>query len=205
MDVEETAFEKVAMNVDVPGAQQPQTIGKGRLSLTGGGLDFQSDKGQLSMRPVRSVESTGKGVKVEFGEGRELRTVYLIDMSQGVFKARSANKVMAEALRQSLQLKGLTEAEAADRDKGDRVVAQAVMKKAKVQMWVWGLIAVAGTIATLATMSAASDGGGTYYVFWGAVVFGIGGVLEAYFDRYRKYRKVLERAGTSGPGAGAAA
>lgn len=195
--MDELVFEKVAMNVDVPGAQ-PQTIGKGRLVVRDGGMDFLSDKGNLSMRPVRNVEYVANGVKVEFGEAGTLRTVYLIDMSKGAFKVRSANKAMVEVLRQRLQLKGLTEAEAADRTKGEAAVARAIMQKAKTQMWIWGLVAVAGAIATIISMSAASDGGGTYYVFWGAVVFGIGGVLEAYFDRYRKYRKVLEKAGTTG-------
>jgi hypothetical protein len=213
VDVEEMAFEKVTMFVEVPGASQPQTLGKGRLVVSEGGLDFLSDKGNLSMRPVRSLEMPrGEGiggtagvVKVEFGEDRDLRAVTLVNMSKGVLKSRSATKEMGEALRQKLQMKGLTQAEAADKDRSDVAVARAVMQKAKTQMWVWGLIAVAGAIATVVSMSAASDGGGTYYFFWGAIVFGLFGVLEAYFDRYRKNKKVVDKAGRTGAGAGAAA
>jgi hypothetical protein len=202
VDVDELVLEKVAMNVEVPGGQ-PRTIGKGRLVVGDGGMEFQTSNGNVSMRPVRSVEYVAGGVKVEFGEGQTLRTVYLLNLSKGALKSRSASKEMGEALRQRLQLKGLTEAEAADRNKGEAAVARAIMQKAKTQMWIWAFVAVAGAIATVISMSAASDGGGTYFVFWGAIVFGILGVLEAYFDRYRKSKKVLDKAGA--PGAGAAA
>ncbi len=208
--MEELAFEKVTMFAAVPGATQPQTLGKGRLVVRDGGMDFLSEKGDLSMRPVRNLEMPSGGgvggtgvVKVEFGEGQALRTVTLVNMSKGVLKSRSATREMGEALRERLQMTGLTQAETVERDRTDVAVAGEMMRKAKTQMWIWGIVAVAGAIATGVSMSAASDGGGTYYVFWGAVVFGILGVLEAYFDRYRKHRKVLDRAGATGTGASA--
>lgn len=198
--MDELAFEKVSAGVYRPGAEQ-LPLGKGRLIVRAAGLDFQNEKGNLSMRPVRSLDVTKSGVKVEFGEGRDLRTAFLFDLSKGIFRARSQTRLMGDAIRQRLEMKGLTEEETVGRERVETAEARAGMQKAKVQMWVWGVVAFAGTVATIATISAASDGGGTYYVFWGAILFGIGGVLEAYFDRYRKYRRVLDRVGGGGEGA----
>jgi hypothetical protein len=196
VDVDELVSEKVYAAVQRPGAD-PLGLGKGRLFVRDGGLEFESAKGTLSMRPIRSI-TDGAGANVEFGEGGDLRTVTLSDGSKGILHMKSQSRVMAEELRQRLQMKGLTETETADRESVEVAVAQAGIRKAKLQMWVWGLVALAGTIATIATISAASEGGGSYYVFWGAIVFGIGGALAAYFDHYRKYRKILDRAEAGG-------
>lgn len=203
--MDEMAFDKVIVVVDRPGLGQVN-LGKGRLVARDGGLDFQSNKGSLAMRPIRSIKTVGAGVRLEFGEGNEVFTAIASQWGKGgIFGVRSRTRAMGEALRGALQTKELTEAETASRERVEVAEAQAVMKKAKKQMWVWGVVVVAGTIATIASISGASDGGGTYYVFWGAIVFGIFGILEAYFDRYRKYRKVLDRAGAGGGGAASSA
>ncbi|MGH2691813.1 MAG: hypothetical protein ACRDHM_04850 [Actinomycetota bacterium] len=200
--MEEQAYEKVIVVVDRPGREQVN-LGKGRLVARDGGLEFQSKKGALSMRPVRSVKRVGAGVRVEFGEGSEVFTAIATDWSKGIFGIRSRTRAMGDALQAVLHTKEITEVETQKRQGIEREEAKVGMRKAKTQMWIFGLITLVGTIATLVSVSSSSDGGGTYYVFWGAIVFGLGGVLEAYFDRYRKYRKVLEGASEATPQAGA--
>lgn len=197
----ETVFEKIVATVEQPGGGQVR-LGKGRLFVRDGGLEFQNEKGTLSMRPVRSIEQPKGSVKVQFGEGQDLRAVYLLDLSRGAFRGPSQARVLGEELRRRLEIKGLSGAESAGQERVETAEAMAGIRKAKVQMWVWGLVALAGTIATIATISAASEGGGSYYVFWGAIVFGIGGFLAAYFDHYRKHRKVLDRAHAGEPKTG---
>ncbi len=52
-----------------------------------------------------------------------------------------------------------------------------------------GLIwAVGGTVVTAATYGAASDGGGTYVVAWGAIVFGLYDFFKGLFG-WMKYKE----------------
>jgi HEAT repeats len=199
VDVGQQGFEKVQAVLVQPGGGQV-ALGRGRLVVDGGGLEFTSKKGTLPMRPVRSLETVGAGVRVEFGEGRDLRTVVVSDWSKGIFGVKSRTRAMGETLRAALRVEGLSETEATMKGRTEQAVAEVAMKRARIRMWVLGVIVVAGTLATIITYASASDGGGTYFVFWGAMLFGTLGFLEALFE-YRKHRKTLGGPGAAGPGA----
>jgi hypothetical protein len=53
-----------------------------------------------------------------------------------------------------------------------RAVSEAKGKAGKKNMLYGALWCVGGIVVTAATYSAASDGGGTYVVAWGAIIFG---------------------------------
>jgi hypothetical protein len=183
-------------------ADRQGVIDSGELVADGASLEFRGKKGTLQMSPVRDVAWELGLVRIEFGEGDGVRSVVVGDFRSGALKIRSQNRMLVSELQSVLELKELTEAETATRQSVERMVAEAGMRRARVQMWISGLVAVAGTVATIVGYSTAQDGGGTYYVFWGAILFGIGGFLAAYFDQYRKHRRTLEDAGGGGPGGG---
>jgi hypothetical protein len=58
-------------------------------------------------------------------------------------------------------------------------VAAAIRRKARNSALINGAIFVAGLVVTLGTLSAATTSGGTYFVFWGAIVFGLYGCVRA--------------------------
>ena len=194
--MEQHAYEKVQAVLIQPGGGQV-VLGTGRLVVQDGGLEFTGKKGTLPMRPIRSLENVGGGLRVEFGEGRDLRTVNLSDLSKGIFSAKSATRAMEDALRAALRLEGLTATEATMKGRTEQAQAEVAMKRARIRMWVTGVIVVAGTVATIVTVSAA-EGGGTYYVFWGAMLFGTLGFLEAFFQ-YRKNAKLVAGSGVAAP------
>ena len=193
--MEQLTYEKVQAVLVQPGGGQVG-LGRGRLVVQDGALEFSSKKGPLLMRPIRSLETVGAGVRVEFGEGRDLRTVVVSDWSKGIFGVKSRTRAMGDELRAALRLEGLSETEATMKGRTEQAQAEVGMKRARIRMWVSGVVVVAGTVATIISTSSA-EGGGTYYVFWGAMLFGALGFLEAFFE-YRKQRKI---GGSGGSGA----
>jgi len=60
-----------------------------------------------------------------------------------------------------------------------RSVAAAIRRKARNSALINGAICIAGLVVTLGTLSSASKSGGTYFVVWGAIVFGFYGCVRA--------------------------
>lgn len=58
-------------------------------------------------------------------------------------------------------------------------VAAAIRRKARNSALINGTIFVAGLVVTLGTLSAATKSGGSYFVFWGAIAFGLYGCVRA--------------------------
>lgn len=58
-------------------------------------------------------------------------------------------------------------------------MAAAIRRKARNSALVYGAIFVVGLVVTLGTLSSATNTGGTYVVFWGAIVFGFYGCVRA--------------------------
>ena len=52
-------------------------------------------------------------------------------------------------------------------------------RKARNSALINGAIFVAGLAVTLGTLSAATRSGGSYFVFWGAIAFGLYGAIRA--------------------------
>lgn len=58
-------------------------------------------------------------------------------------------------------------------------VAATIRRKARNSALINGAIFVAGLVVTLGTLSSASKSGGAYFVFWGAIAFGLYGCIRA--------------------------
>jgi hypothetical protein len=58
-------------------------------------------------------------------------------------------------------------------------VASAIRRKARNSALINGAIFAAGLVVSLGTLSSATKAGGTYVVFWGAIVFGLYGCIRA--------------------------
>ena len=58
-------------------------------------------------------------------------------------------------------------------------VAAVIRRKARNSALINGAICVLGLVITLGTLSSASKSGGSYFVFWGAIVFGLYGCIRA--------------------------
>jgi hypothetical protein len=58
-------------------------------------------------------------------------------------------------------------------------VASTLRRKARNSALINGAIFVGGLAVTLGTLSSATRSGGSYIVFWGAIVFGLYGCLRA--------------------------
>ncbi|MFN2590551.1 MAG: hypothetical protein ABR518_07250 [Actinomycetota bacterium] len=173
---------------------------KGELVLDGGALEHRSDKhGTLRMDPVREIsvvkevvdQHGGEGhfVKVVYGEADTLGSALLLDLRSKLHPKRNAEELAAE-LQEALGAPAAASGQDVERlRETDRalkgMVSQAAAKRGRTRMWVGAIAVIAGAIATLIGYTAASDSGGTYYVFWGAMVFGalifIQGLVE-----YRK-------------------
>lgn len=180
----------------------PLQMAIGELVVDGAALEHRSKKhGTLRMEPVRDVsvveEPTSEGgkarfVRVVYGEGTT--------MGSALFAPRElrAWRVKATFDKFASDLQGVFGQAAGARDEDvERVraadetrktmFAAAAAKRGRTRMWIGGLAVLGGGIATAATYSAAADGGGTYYVFWGAMVFGALLFLQGIVE-YRKNR-----------------
>jgi hypothetical protein len=58
-------------------------------------------------------------------------------------------------------------------------LAATIRRKARNSALINGSIFVAGLLVSLGTLSSATKSGGAYFVFWGAIVFGLYGCLRA--------------------------
>jgi hypothetical protein len=149
----------------------------GVLIARGDSLEFQSKKGMLLMPTIRGVNfsnSAMSGVRltIEYGgDGTPIQSANFADFSKGKFSRRgvkTATQELAQKLNQALNIREMSGQDRA-------VLDQAKRKRGAWQMAIGALLAVAGTIITIATYSDASSDseGGTYIVAWGPIVFGI--------------------------------
>ncbi len=69
----------------------------------------------------------------------------------------------------------------------DDIVTSTFAKQGKRRMLTGALWAIGGTVVTLFTYGAASNGGGSYVVAWGAILFGIIDFIRGFAD-YVKYK-----------------
>jgi hypothetical protein len=58
-------------------------------------------------------------------------------------------------------------------------VASTIRRRARNSALINGAIFAAGLVVTLGTLSSATTSGGSYFVFWGAIVFGLYGCVRA--------------------------
>jgi hypothetical protein len=75
---------------------------------------------------------------------------------------------------QSLEAKGLSnETATIVANNANELYSKAVKSQANKDMLYGALWCIGGTIVTAITYSAASEGGGSYVVAWGAIIFGL--------------------------------
>jgi uncharacterized protein YoaH (UPF0181 family) len=58
-------------------------------------------------------------------------------------------------------------------------VADTIRRKSRNSALINGVIFLAGIVITVGTLSSATKSGGVYFVFWGAIVFGLIGCVRA--------------------------
>lgn len=193
-------IEKVKLLKPDPGAEAMPVLDSGRLVVDGNRIEFQGKKGTLEMSPVRDLVYDGN-LTIHFGVGGDMRTALVSDFRRGSLKTRSQNKVLEEELRAHLELRSLSEVEQAALEQEKGLVAEALVKRGRKRMWIGGGVTVAGLIATVVSYSAASDSGGTYYIFWGAPIVGLVLLIQGVVD-YRKNRDAAARVEKIPSGAG---
>ncbi|MGH2685594.1 MAG: HEAT repeat domain-containing protein [Actinomycetota bacterium] len=167
-------------------------------------LEFRGKKGTLAMTPIREIAVNGN-VVIQYGEAAGMRSATFSDYRSGARKTKSQNQTLAEELRSWVKVHQRSEIEEEAVKQQEAMVAEAHVKRARKRMWFGGGATVLGAIATAIGFSMADDSGGTYYVFWGAVLFGgltfLQGLLE--YNKFKQpageVKKIPSGAGTDVP------
>jgi hypothetical protein len=170
-----------------------------------GTLEFRGKKGTLAMTPIREITVNGN-VTIQYGEAGGMRNAMFSDFRSGARKTKSQNRMLAEELRSWVKVRQRSEIEEEAVKQQEAMVAEAHVKRARKRMWFGGGAAVLGLIATAIGYAAVDDSsGGTYFVFWGAVLFGGGMFLQGLVE-YNKFKapaaevkKIPSGAGTDVP------
>lgn len=183
------SFDGIALNRPPRGVGRP--FEKGRVEAGEGFIEFRSKRGTVRMDPVRDISVSGAQVMVTYGASGG-STASLSDFRRGALGVGDQAPTLANDLRRAVGLAAPSAAEEAARKQQRAVEAvpagRAEMSRARVQMWISGAVFLVGVIVTLVTLSAASEGGGTYYVLWGAMLFGALGFLQG-VAAYREGRR----------------
>ncbi|MEX2459548.1 MAG: hypothetical protein WD770_11265 [Actinomycetota bacterium] len=162
-----------------------KAMDRGSISIEGDLLRFQGAKGTVEISPVRGV-THDRWVKIEYGTGADLLTVYFSDPSKISGKK---NRALVQTLQGALGLTGTVPGQDVELDRHRAQERAAAARRAFVRMWIGGAVAVIGILVTVITYSAASSGsgGGRYVVAWGAIVFGALAFLQGLVE-WRKNR-----------------
>ncbi|MCA1727084.1 MAG: HEAT repeat domain-containing protein [Actinobacteria bacterium] len=164
----------------------------GELVVDGDTLEFRGKKGTIRLSGVRAVtrEPGSAAVNVAYGspEGNER----FMDYRKGVLKLNAQADVFVAELRSLLGLKASGGDEMSDTAK--QALAYDAMRALRRRMAVTAAILVVGTLVTVITYSRAREGGGRYFVAWGAILFGALGFAEAAW-RHTKASAMFRAAG----------
>jgi hypothetical protein len=111
----------------------------------------------------------GSYVTIEYGED-PVMLLKVRDLSGGKLHAQAGTKTLPDRLRSVLTITPLSTEQRGEIEQA----AQASEKRRGVNHMLWGgIAAVVGFIVTVVTYSNASEGGGTYFIWWGPMLFGI--------------------------------
>jgi hypothetical protein len=172
---EPVRFEKIVL-VDAHNPKLP--LGTGDLLAEGDSLRFEltDKKGNVTTLPlphVRDVHFTSdkwEGVSyvtIEFGDA----PVNIVRVRQAgqVLHPQAATKALADRLRREVAITPLSAQQQAEIEQA----ARASERRQGTRHMLWGAIAaIVGSIVTLSTYASAGPGG-TYFVWWGPMLFGI--------------------------------
>jgi hypothetical protein len=95
-------------------------------------------------------------------------------LSHGVKKETIVKQLVKQNISEEVAISLVESVERAINQYKESPEGQAVMSKKYGRQMLYGVLwAVGGTLVTIFTYSAASSGGGTYVIAWGAIIFGI--------------------------------
>ena len=173
---------------DMMSGQIPRTMkarkvqDRGSLVIENKALEFRGGKGTVRLAPIRGL-SHERWVKVEYGEGGDIRAAYISDPSKF---SRKKNRELFATMQQELGRTPTDEAQDQELSQYRETARAGAAKGAFVRMWIGLAVAVIGIIVTVATLAAASEGG-TYFVAYGAILFGGLAFLQGLYE-WRKNR-----------------
>ena len=143
--------------------------------MDGDTLEFRGQKhGTIRLTGVRAVQrvqdssQTPAYAVVTYGSPEA--TERFLDYRRGKLRANSQAETLVSELR---TLFGLKAAGSEMSDTATQAAALEAMKKLRIRMAVAGAVLVVGTLVTVITMTGAQRQGGTYFVAYGAILFGL--------------------------------
>lgn len=164
---------------------------RGSLVIGNDSLEFRGTKGTVRLSPVRGV-ARERLTKVEHGEGADIRVSYLGDagtLGWGFAKLSSPkkNRQLFETIHPELGAGLASEVEDRELLRFREQARAGAARRARVRMWIGGVVAVAGILVTAITYTVASSSstGGRYLVTYGAILFG----GAAFFQGLSEWRK----------------
>ena len=177
----------------VPGKAFPDS---GELVVDGDTLEFRGEKhGTIRLTGIRAVQrvqdssQTPAYAQVTFGSPEA--TERFLDYRRGKLRANSQTETLVNELR---TLFGLKAAGSEMSETATQAMAVEAMRKLRIRMAVAGAVLVVGTIVTVVTFSRAQRQGGTYFVAYGAILFGLAAFIEAAV-KHAKASKIFRAAG----------
>jgi hypothetical protein len=154
---------------------------RGSVTLLPDGVEFDGKKVKVTLRGIRVVEL--EKVPGGFGAVRiRVTSTTPAGLEDSYFAERlntpSSRRRLGELSRALQATHGGTPLNESDKQRmavHEGVVRGAKLKSARRNMWIGGVLAVAGLLVTLITYSAASSSssGGTYFVAYGPMIFGV--------------------------------
>ena len=161
----------------------------GTLTVDGDAIEFRGKHETIRLTGIRQVrhgttEGDTGSVYITYGDGGA--TEKFFDLRRGKLHTGAQAKVLTQELRSLLGIS----APSADQLNLEATVALAAAKRT---MLIAGVVLLVGIVVTAFTYSRA-EGGGSYVVAWGAILYGaaysVAGIV-----RYRKATKALQQAG----------
>jgi hypothetical protein len=190
-------FDKMVCVSDPTAAPSALTANRGPLEVDQHGLTF-AGKRPISISDPLSVGRVHSGawandlIRVDFAEGDSIASLYFVVGKRGKAAREATDRL--HGLLSAMVEKGQAEgAVSPDRAQALERHREALAEQARTgdtgRRWTIGLgviLIVGGIIATVVSISAASDTGGTSYFFYGAIFVGIGLVVRGFLQRTRE-------------------
>ncbi|MEX2458328.1 MAG: HEAT repeat domain-containing protein [Actinomycetota bacterium] len=181
----------------VPGKAFPDP---GELVVDGDTLEFRGQKhGTIRLTGIRAVQrvqdSSQTPAYAVVTHGSPEGTERFLDYRRGKLRANSQAEALANELR---TLFGLKAAGSEMSQTATQEVALDAMRKLRIRMAVAGAVFVVATAITVITFTRAQRQGGTYFVAYGAILFGLAAFAEAAVKHARAAKIFREAGGVRG-------
>lgn len=141
---------------------------RGDLVVEEGSLEFEGLKGTVRFAPLRGL-SHDRWLKIEYGEGSNIRVAYV--GSPKKVGGSKKNRQMLEAVQRELGGGPLGQEQDEELSRFREQSRAGAARSALIRMWIGLAVVLVGIVVTAVTFSAAEPGG-TYFVAYGAILFG---------------------------------